>query len=136
MKIRPALTAGSLVTIGWLAVGPVAPALAVCDAYSGACPSAAPTEAPREVEGTTTGPATTTPVKTTPVKTTPVKTTPVKTAPVRNAPARGGSSSPATLPFTGGEIVLLSTLGLGALAGGTALVLAGRRRTAPAEPTA
>ena len=39
---------------------------------------------------------------------------------------------PATLPLTGGELVLLSTVGIGALVGGTALVVAGRRKAAPA----
>ena len=47
----------------------------------------------------------------------------------------GGDSStstkkPSTLPFTGGELVLLSAIGAGALAGGTDLVIAGRRRSA------
>ena len=39
-------------------------------------------------------------------------------------------TSPATLPFTGGELVLLSTVGAAALAGGVALTVAGRRRSA------
>ena len=34
-----------------------------------------------------------------------------------------------TLPFTGGELVLMTAVGAGALAGGTALVVAGRRRS-------
>lgn len=34
----------------------------------------------------------------------------------------------ATLPFTGGEITVLSLLGAGALAGGVALVAVGRKR--------
>lgn len=38
--------------------------------------------------------------------------------------------APATLPFTGGELVLLTATGAAALAGGTALVVAGRRRSA------
>lgn len=42
----------------------------------------------------------------------------------------GRTSTPDTLPFTGGDIVLLSLLGAGTLAGGAALVVAGRRRTA------
>ncbi len=41
----------------------------------------------------------------------------------------GRTSTPDTLPFTGGDIVLLSLLGAGTLAGGAALVVAGRRRT-------
>jgi hypothetical protein len=39
------------------------------------------------------------------------------------------SPSATSLPFTGGEVVLLSVLGAGALAAGTALVVAGRRRS-------
>jgi hypothetical protein len=34
-----------------------------------------------------------------------------------------------SLPFTGGEIALMSLAGVGALAGGTMFVAAGRRRT-------
>ena len=48
----------------------------------------------------------------------------------------GGSATATTgdLPFTGGEVVLMTVVGLGAVAGGTALVVAGRRRqgTTPA----
>lgn len=40
-----------------------------------------------------------------------------------------GSTSPSTLPFTGGDVVLLSVIGAGAVAGGAALIAAGRRRT-------
>ena len=39
--------------------------------------------------------------------------------------------APETLPFTGGEVVMLSALGAGAVAGGAALVVAGRRRSQP-----
>jgi hypothetical protein len=48
------------------------------------------------------------------------------TPPVAPAPSR---TSPSTLPFTGGEVVLLGGLGAGALAAGALLVAAGRRRT-------
>ena len=34
----------------------------------------------------------------------------------------------ATLPFTGGEVVLMSIVGIGAIGAGTAFVVAGRRR--------
>ena len=47
--------------------------------------------------------------------------------------AGGGSSTTgaaAVLPFTGGEIVLLTATGAGALAAGSALLVAGRRRSA------
>lgn len=37
--------------------------------------------------------------------------------------------NPSTLPFTGGEVALLGVVGAGALAAGTALVVAGRRRS-------
>lgn len=36
---------------------------------------------------------------------------------------------PSTLPFTGGEIVLISAAGAAAVAAGTALVVGGRRRS-------
>jgi hypothetical protein len=38
------------------------------------------------------------------------------------------TSTPSTLPFTGGDVVLISVLGAAAVAGGAALVVAGRRR--------
>jgi hypothetical protein len=41
----------------------------------------------------------------------------------------GRTTTPNTLPFTGGDVVLLSLIGAGTLAGGAALVVAGRRRT-------
>ena len=52
------------------------------------------------------------------------------------ATGSGGSATATTgdLPFTGGEVVLMTVVGLGAVAGGTALGVAGRRRpgTTPA----
>jgi hypothetical protein len=41
----------------------------------------------------------------------------------------GVAGSPATLPFTGGEIVLISAAGAAAVAAGAALVVGGRRRS-------
>lgn len=41
-------------------------------------------------------------------------------------------TQPETLPFTGGEVVTLTLLGAGAVAGGAALVVAGRRRASSA----
>jgi hypothetical protein len=38
------------------------------------------------------------------------------------------SSSEGSLPFTGGDVVGLSLIGIGAVAGGTALVRSGRRK--------
>lgn len=46
--------------------------------------------------------------------------------------ASGGTASGVELPMTGGETLLLGMTGLGALVGGTALVVAGRRRVADA----
>lgn len=42
----------------------------------------------------------------------------------------GGTNTPGdpTLPFNGGEFVLMSLVGIGAIAGGGALVVAGRKR--------
>jgi hypothetical protein len=39
-----------------------------------------------------------------------------------------GAGSGTTLPFTGAELLLLGVVGVGALGGGTAMVVAGRRR--------
>jgi len=44
----------------------------------------------------------------------------------------GTTASGAQLPMTGGETMLLGMTGIGALVGGTALVVAGRRRVANA----
>lgn len=41
--------------------------------------------------------------------------------------------TPSTLPFTGGELVTLTAVGAGTLAGGVALVVAGRRRRTAAD---
>ncbi|MFP5218958.1 MAG: hypothetical protein ACLGIG_04375 [Actinomycetes bacterium] len=53
---------------------------------------------------------------------------------VQQAPADVGVSDarPSVLPFTGGEIVLISVAGTAALAAGTALVVGGRRRSSTA----
>lgn len=40
------------------------------------------------------------------------------------------AATPSTLPFTGGDVVLVSVLGAAAVAGGGALLVAGRRRGA------
>lgn len=45
--------------------------------------------------------------------------------------AGGGGTTAASLPFTGDEVLVLSLAGAGALAAGTAMVVAGRRRGAP-----
>jgi hypothetical protein len=38
------------------------------------------------------------------------------------------TSTPSTLPFTGGEVVLIAVAGAAAVAAGTAMVVTGRRR--------
>jgi hypothetical protein len=45
------------------------------------------------------------------------------------SPSTVARTAPATLPFTGGELVLSAALGAGAVLGGAVLVAAGRRRT-------
>ena len=102
MHIRPIATAGLLAATGFLVIGAASPAFAVCDSYSGEC-----VEEPTGGGGGTV---------------------------IDGAGGGGGTAvdRPATLPLTGGELVLLSTVGIGALVGGTALVVAGRRKAAPA----
>ncbi len=60
---------------------------------------------------------------------TPIKGNPLTGGSTGDRAVSGRTTTPNTLPFTGGDIVLLSVLGAGTLAGGTALVVAGRRRT-------
>jgi hypothetical protein len=50
------------------------------------------------------------------------------TAVIPTTAVKHGASSGGTLPFTGGDVVGLSLIGIGALAGGTALVRSGRRK--------
>ena len=105
MHIRPVATAGLLAATGFLVIGAASPAFAVCDSYSGKC-----VEEPPGGGGGGGGTV------------------------IDGAGGGGGTAvdRPATLPLTGGELVLLSTVGIGALVGGTALVVAGRRKAAPA----
>ena len=59
-------------------------------------------------------------------------------APAENGEGAGAgtvgtnSVTPSTLPFTGGEVVLLAAAGVGAVAVGALAVRAGRRRVSPA----
>ncbi len=93
MNVRQLTASGVLLGAAALALGMSTPAYAVCDAYSGNCPSSPPGGGAVKADVTT--------------------------------------KSPSTLPFTGGELVLLSAVGAGALVGGTALVVAGRRKSSP-----
>ena len=107
MSLRRTVTTATVVAASWVALGMSSPALAVCDAYSGGCPS--PT--PGSINGGSGGAGTGTDTD------------------AGGASGGGTTSNPSTLPFTGGELVLMTALGAGALAGGTALVVAGRRRS-------
>jgi hypothetical protein len=54
-------------------------------------------------------------------------------APTPTTKVSAESTSPtSSLPFTGGDVVGLSLIGIGAVAGGTALVRSGRRKAAGA----
>lgn len=113
MNLRPIIASGVVAASCCFVAGTAGPAAAVCDAYSGVCP----TEAPPKGDGSTDKPAPA-----------------VKPATAVN-PARvtkPAASQPDTLPVTGGELVLLTAVGVGVLAGGAALVVAGRRKKAPA----
>ena len=112
MSVRHLTVAGAA-TAAWVAVGLASPAAAVCDAYSGGCPSTPPTAGPGggSIGGGNQNPG----------------------SGSEQPGASGGStdgttSNPSTLPFTGGELVLMTAIGASALAGGTVLVIAGRRR--------
>lgn len=104
MPVRPAATVGSLLAGGLLALVTAAPVAAqtACDAYSGGC-----------VQPPAVLPETQTRVQPAVRSTVSTPATP---------------ATPATLPFTGGEIVLVSAAGAAAVAGGVALLVAGRRR--------
>ena len=112
MSLRRTVTTATVVAASWVALGVSSPAFAVCDAYSGGCPS--PTPSP--IDGGDGGAGTGT-------------DTGGDEGGAGTGSGNGTTSNPSTLPFTGGELVLMTAVGAGALAGGTALVVAGRRRT-------
>lgn len=112
MSLRRTVTTATVVAASWVALGVSSPALAVCDAYSGGCPSPTPSSIGGGGGGAGTG-----------------TDTGGDQGGAGTGSTGGTTANPATLPFTGGELVLMTALGAGALAGGTALVIAGRRRT-------
>lgn len=109
MSLRRTATTATVVAASWVALGMSSPALAVCDAYSGGCPSPSPSSIGGGGGGAGSG-------------------TDTDTGTGTGTSTGGTTSNPSTLPFTGGELVLMTAIGAGALAGGTALVVAGRRR--------
>ena len=115
MHLRRTAAAGTLLLTCGLVTGIASPALAVCDAYSGNCASPAPTVLPTAPTGGGS-------------------TVEIDDDTTQAGTGGGGSTTSnnaRTLPFTGGELVLLTAVGAGALAGGTALVVAGRRKSVP-----
>ena len=56
----------------------------------------------------------------------------VSSVPAATTAVSAESSGSGSLPFTGGDVVGLSLIGIGALAGGTALVRSGRRKAVSA----
>lgn len=100
MRLTSALATAAM-TSALLVTGAPA-ALAVCEAYSGACVDDAVRDRSND-----------------------------NREPVVRARQGGARQAPApeTLPFTGGEVVMLSGLGAGAVAAGAALVVAGKRRS-------
>ena len=133
MQVRTLAATGVLVGVTSLGLSVASPAYAVCESYSGGCPSTPPGDGggDTDIGGTDEEPATGTDSGSgsdgdagTGTDTT--------TGGNTSGPGGGSSNRPSTLPFTGGELVLLTALGAGALAGGTALVVAGRRKSSPA----
>lgn len=120
MSVRPAALAGGLLIGTVLTLGAAAPALAApCDAYSRTCANTPPgiidgnTDAPGS--GHAGGPA--------------AGNTGNPGASDAGNPAAGTTGDEGrSLPFTGAELILTTMLGGAAVAGGTVLVLAGRRR--------
>lgn len=99
MRTQILLAAGTVALgCGLMAASPAS--AQSCDAYSGGCENPG-TVVPPAGTGTGTGAGTV-----------------VST----------GAGAGTTLPFTGAELLLLGVVGVGALGGGTAMVVAGRRR--------
>ena len=129
MQVRKLAVTGVVALGSFTALGLSAPAFALCDSYSGGCPT--PPPAGQGIGGVDEQPfvgADEAPTN---------GNTPGGNGPVQGSGGRPGSAvtpagTPSALPFTGGELVLLTTVGVGALVGGTALVIAGRRRGATA----
>ena len=141
MSVRTLAAAGLLVSASWIGLSTAAPAYALCEPYSGGCATPPPTSGggggtDQPIGGGTEQPGTGNPGTDAPGTENPGTGTGggpgTPAGPKANVPTGGTTSNPAALPFTGGELVLMTAVGAGALAGGTALVLAGRRKAQPA----
>ena len=136
MQVRTFAASGVLVGAASLVLGVASPAVALCDSYSTGCPTPPPPAqggGGTDIGGNEENAGTGTDVDNVGnVDNGGTEGTGQEAGSTGQQPGGGTVNNPATLPFTGGELVLLTALGAGALAGGTALVVAGRRRTSPA----
>lgn len=153
MTVRTYAATALLAGASFLAIGAATPAYALCDSYSGGCPSVPPTNGGggTDIGGGTDAPATGNENENPAVLDGGTGGADTESGGAETGgtdggagtdgenggtggPGRAGTATtpetPATLPFTGGELVLMTAAGLGALAGGTALVVAGRRKAA------
>jgi hypothetical protein len=118
LKLVSTAAVAALITVSWT---PVAVAQQACDDYSGGCTGVGGLiQAPAQpaTGGSGTGNL--------------VGNSRVSNVLQNSAPARelrsGGAATPGTLPFTGGEIVLLAVTGAAAIGVGAVIVASGRRR--------
>lgn len=107
-RLGTALVSAALLSGALAGAGPAS--AQTCDAYSGGCASPAPTAGTGGGGGGGTD------------------TTGGSGGAGGTGTAGGAGTSGGTLPFTGGEVVLLSAVGLGAVGAGSLLVVAGRKR--------
>lgn len=118
MRVRIATALSGVLLGGAISLGVAAPAMAApCDAYSQTCPSTPPGTIGGGGTGGGTAPSSVPTTAQTP------------TSGGNHNPGSGTTTTPGTaLPFTGAELVLMTVVGAAGIAGGTALVVAGRRR--------
>lgn len=133
MQVRKLAVTSAVAFASFTALGLSTPAYALCDAYSGGCPSTPPAGGGgTDIDGGGDSPATGNEGAGTggdsPTSDNDNAGSGAAPGGTSGTGPTGTATSPSTLPFTGGELVLMTAAGLGALAGGTALVVAGRRR--------
>ena len=120
MRVRTASLAGTVLVGGLLCFGTATPAVAApCDAYSQTCPSTPPGTIGGGTGGGATAPDTTVPD---------AAGNTGNPGEVGSVPTGGTDNEGRSLPFTGAQLVLLTLVGGGAIAVGTTMVLASRRR--------